>query len=73
MATRLLGFRSAKEIETEHHALKTIRGDFHRFEMDPTPKGALTSANGETGIEASKPSTRGGTVTTAHGLEQHPI
>ncbi len=70
---RLFGFRSTKEIEREQHALKTLRGDFHRFEMDPTPKGALTSANGEVGIESSKPSAKSASVRTSHGLEQHPI
>lgn len=73
LGTRLLGFRSAKEIDREQQALKNLRGDFHRFQMDPTPKGALTAAQGEVGVEARKPGAVTSSIVTAHGLDQHPI
>lgn len=48
---RVFGFRSRTEIERERHALKMMRGDYRRAEGDASPKGALTSAQAERGID----------------------
>jgi hypothetical protein len=74
LALRVIGFRSTKEIEREKFALKVLRGDYHRFEVDPTAKGALTSAQGEVGIESRyEDISSTGPVRTSHGIEQYPI
>ena len=51
---RWMGFRSALEIGREFHGLKALRGDFHRVQIDPTAKGALTTAQAEVGLEAAR-------------------
>ena len=74
---RALGFRSRREIEREFHALKALRGDHRRVELDPTAKGALTSAQGERGVEAKPLEVPGNgstlTRTPVHGIPQYPI
>lgn len=74
LALRVIGFRSTREIEREKFALKVLRGDYHRFEVDPTAKGALTTAQGEVGVESRyEDISSTGPIRTSHGLEQYPI
>ena len=74
---RLMGFRSSQEIGREFHGLKALRGDYRRVQIDPTAKGALTTAQGETGVESSLtgtgPSVPKPYLTPVHGIPQYPI
>lgn len=74
---RVMGFRSSKEIAREFQGLKAIRGDYKRVQLDPTAKGAMTTAQGETGVEAKMPGTGPAQpnpdLTPVHGIPQYPI
>ena len=74
---RLMGFRSSKEIAREFQGLKAIRGDYKRMQLDPTAKGAMTTAQGETGVESKMPGTGPAEphpqLTPVHGIPQYPI
>lgn len=70
---RMLGYRSRREIEREFHGLKALRGDHHRVQVDPSAKGAMTSAQGEVGVEAQAAKPDGSpSRTPVHGIPQFP-
>lgn len=74
---RFMGFRSAQEIGREFHGLKALRGDYRRVQIDPTAKGALTTAQGETGVESTLTGTGPAEpkpyLTPVHRIPQYPI